>query len=340
MRLRRVLMRALQLVLLVAVIWGIHHALAPRLADLGWSDVTRWKPAPVPLAISFVLLLGVYIGHALLWRRIMRDMGIGRPGIGTTLRVYFLSSLGRYVPGKIWLLAGLAVLSKRAGLPPGSATAAALLGQFGFLTTGLLFLGVTLPEWRNAMGDSPADVPAALPFILGAALLIIAGAGIWILVATPLGHGLRTRLVRVLGPAAGERLSAAFALADRVKPRHAALWAAGYALSWVVLGTAFALFAAAFQPQALDAPRYLAGTVAASYLIGYLLFVLPAGAGARETAMFLLLQPIMPQPGVALVVSVLSRVWFTAAEIAPLLLLPLLADDGTVKTDMVKGKHT
>jgi glycosyltransferase 2 family protein len=320
---RTLAIRLLQLALLAAIIWGIYRALAPHLDDLTWAELMRWRPAPVPLIASFVLLLAMYFAHAMLWRRIMSDLEIGRPSFGATMRIYFLSSLGRYVPGKIWLLAGFAVLSRRAGLPPASATAAALLGQFGFLTTGLLFLGLMLPEWRLAVENMPAGVPAGLPIALGAILLISGGALIWLLVATPLGHGFRERVVRRLGERTGERLRAAFALADRVQPRHAAFWAAGYAITWGVLGLAFALFAAAVHPPSIEASRYLAGTVAASYLIGYLLFVLPAGAGAREAAMFLLLQQVMPA-GAALVVSVLSRVWFTAAELAPLALLPVL----------------
>lgn len=340
---RKAVIRLLQLMLLAAVVWGIYRALAPHLRDLSWTDLTRWRPAAVPLAASFLLLLNVYFAHALLWRRIMRDLRIGQPSLGATVRVYFLSSLGRYVPGKIWLLAGFAVLSGRAGLPPGAATAAALLGQFGFLTTGLLFLGLMLPEWRVAVEDLPASVPAGLPLALGAALLITGGALIWLLVATPFGHGFRERLVRRPGARAGDRLSAAFALADRVQPRHAAVWAAGYALSWVALGIAFALFAGSFHSPSLQAWRYLAGTVAASYLIGYLLFVLPAGAGAREAAMFLLLQQIMPAAA-ALVISVLSRVWFTAAEIAPLALLPFLRGGSAVsdatRQRTAEGNHT
>lgn len=337
MRGRTLAIRLLQLALLAAVIWGIYRALAPHLDDLTWAELMRWRPAPVPLIASFVLLLTMYLAHALLWRRVMSDLDIGRPPLGATMRIYFLSSLGRYVPGKVWVFAGFAVLSRRAGLPPGSATAAAVLGQFGFLTTGLLFLGLMLPEWRLAVENMPAGVPSGLPIALGAVLLITGGAVIWLLVATPLGHGFRERVVRRLGERTGERLSAAFALADRVQPRHAAFWAAGYAATWGLLGVAFALFAAAFHPPSIEAARYLAGTVAASYLIGYLLFVLPAGAGAREAAMFLLLQQVMPA-GAALVVSILSRVWFTAAELTPLALLPFLpggrAEDAAPANDI------
>jgi hypothetical protein len=174
--------------------------------------------------------------------------------------------------------------------------------------------------------QSDADVPATLPIAIGAGLLILSGAALWLLVATPLGHGFRARVIRAFGPRLGERLAGAFALADRVRPRHAAWWAGGYALSWIVLGASFALFVSAFYPPAAAYPRFLAGTVAAAYLIGYLFVFVPAGIGVREVAMMVLLHQVMPEAGAALVVSVLSRVWFTAAELAPLLLLPLLAD--------------
>lgn len=326
---RRALLRALQFLLLAAVVWGIYGVLAAEFAQVSFADLLRWRPQAVPLLLSFALLVCMYLAHAFLWRRIMRDLAIGRPSARATLRVYFLAGLGRYLPGKLWQLAGLALLAKRAGLPPGGATAAALLGQFGFLTTGLLFLGLTLPEWRVAFGRTAASAPVG-PLAFGTALLILGGASLWIAVATPLGHGVRARIARLLGRRAGEKVTAAFALADRVRPADAIGWAAGYALTWVLLGAAFVLFASAFVPGVGAAPRFVAGTVAASYLAGYLFLLVPAGLGVRETAMVLLLQRVLPEPGAALVVSVLSRVWFTAAELVPLALVPVLRADVVV----------
>jgi glycosyltransferase 2 family protein len=315
---RRLLLRLAQVVLLLAIGWGVYRVLAAQLGQIGWDDLTRWRPDPLPLAASFALLVAVYVAHAFLWRRIMSDLGIGRPSARTTIRVYFLASLGRYLPGKLWQLAGMAVLAGRAGLPPTAATAAAVLGQFGFLSTGLLFLGITLPEWGRALDVA---APVALPLALGAALLITGSAIVWLLVATPVGRAAREQMARRAGDRAGDRIRAAFRLADRVRPGHAALWAAGYALSWAGLGLAFVLFVHAFYPPGTGVLRYTAGTVAAAYLAGYLLIIVPAGVGAREGAMFLLLQPVMPA-GAALVVSVLSRVWFTLAELVPLVVLP------------------
>jgi glycosyltransferase 2 family protein len=327
---RRIVVRLGQAVLLLAIVVGIYRILSPELARLSWADLVRWRPDPLRLAASFVLLVGVYLTHALLWRRIMGDLRIGRPSVRTTLRVYFLASLGRYLPGKVWQLAGLTVLAAQAGLPAGSAAAAAVLGQFGFLATGLLFLGITLPEWPAALG---VEAPVTLPLAMGAALLAVGSAILWMLVATPAGHGFRERLAGAFGDASGPRVRAAFTLADRVRPRDAALWAAGYALSWIALGAAFVLFVSAFHPAAAAAPRFVGGTVAAAYLTGYLFIVVPAGIGVREGAMLILLQPLMPEAGAALVITVLSRVWFTIAELVPLALLPWLVNRNSVKEE-------
>lgn len=316
----RLLVRLVQVALLALVLWFVYRTLAPQLTGLQPGDLTRWRPEALPLAASFALLVGVYIAHALLWRRILRDLALGRPTLRDTLSVYFLASLGRYVPGKVWQLAGMAVLAGRAGLPPVKATAAAVLGQIAFLLTGMLFLAVCMPGWRNIEGLQ--DSSLTLWLALAGAGLGLAAIALWVLVATRFGHEFREWAVRRAGERAGEKVRRAFELADTVRTRDAALWACFYAATWVALGAAFVIFTAAFVPAAWNAPRYLAGTIAASYLLGYVL-PLPAGIGAREAIMVVLLGPVTG-PAAAVVISIVSRVWFTAAELVPLMLLPLM----------------
>jgi hypothetical protein len=317
---RKWLLRALLAIFAVLVLVGIYKAIAGVLEEhpVTWSQLTEWRPAPIPLLASLVLLTGVFVAHALLWRRLLRDLQIGSPSRGTAARIYFVSGLARYIPFvKLAALAGMAVLAKRAGLPPASSAAAALLGQFGFLTTGFLYIGVMVPAWGGRAG---------LGFALGALLLVVAAAG-WILVATPLGHGFRMEVVRRAGDGrVGEKVGAAFALADRVRPRHALVWGLSYAATWFLLGLAFAIFVSAFVPSVWQHARIVAGTVAAAYLAGYFAFFLPAGLGAREAVMIALLSQIVPSAA-AIVISVSSRVWFTAAELIPLLALPVMGSE-------------
>jgi hypothetical protein len=310
---RRRFWRLAQLALVVAVCFGVYRALAPELAGLSWSQLRGYRPAPVALAASTALLLCVYFAHALLWRRIMTDLGLARPTARDTVRVYFLASLGRYIPGKLWQLAGLAVLAGRAGIAPAGAAAAAVLGQIAFLTTGLLFLALLLPRWAQG---APAIIAAAILAAAAATLAVI---------ASPWGRGLRARFIRLVPPRFGARLEAALALASRIQPRTVLVWGVAYGLTWIALGLAFSLFVSAFVPEALRAHRHLAGTIAASYLWGYIVVLAPGGLGVREVAMSLLLAQVPGFPVAAsLVVAAWSRVWFTFAEVAPLGLVPLL----------------
>ncbi len=311
---RTVLWRVLQAVLFAAILYGLYRLLAPQLGTLSWSDLQRWKPAPLPLLLSLIALLGFYLIHAFLWRRITIDLDVGRPDPRTTMRIYFIASLGRYIPGKLWQLAGFAVLASRAGMSPTGATAAALLGQFGFLATGMLFVAVLLPDFVSGLRLH----------VLG--FVLVAGAGaIWLLTATPAGHKARAWIRARLGQRANARLGTALALAENLRGRDAIRWAVGYGASWILLGLAFSLFATAFVPGSLLSVRQLAGTVAASYLAGYLVLVAPAGLGVRELSMTGLLSALPGFPiEAAVLISVLSRVWFTAGELLPLLLIPLL----------------
>jgi len=290
----------------------VYRAVAGDVRGIAWSDLSPWRPALLPLALSTVLLLAVNVAHAFLWRRILGDLRVGWPTARSTLRIYFLSSLGRYLPGKLWHTAGLAALSARDEIPAAPAAACHMIGQLGFVTTGLLLLAAVLPEWG---GGAPA--------IMAALILLAAGAGVWILIATPAGRRLRTWLAARVGGRVGPGLSATLDLADHIRPRDAALWFVGYGMSWVALGIAFSVFTAAFVPAAIYDTRHLAGTVAASYLAGLLLFT-PAGIGVREVTMFGLLAQtaVIPAPAAALVAAI-SRLWFTAAELLPLILIPL-----------------
>jgi len=311
---RKWLWPTVQVILLAGVLVGIYRVLAPQLRSLDFDDFRQFRPHTGRLVLSIVALIGVYFIHAFLWRRIVLDLNAGHPDARTTVRIYFLANLGRYIPGKLWQIAGFAVLASRAGMAGGGATAAALLGQFGFLATGLVFVAVLLPQWVNG---------AAL-YIVGFVLVSMAG-GLWVLTATPGGRKARDWIRSSVPGKAGKRLGAAFALADRMRGRDAIRWSVGYGFSWILLGIAFSLFATAFVPAAVTQTRQLAGTVAASYLAGYFVLIAPGGIGVRESAMTALLAALPGFPlAAAILVSLLSRVWFTVGELLPLALVPVL----------------
>jgi hypothetical protein len=302
---RPVLLRVARVVVLVLIVWATYRALAPQLEALRGEDLAAVRPNWLLLLPSTLAIVAVYLMHAMLWRMITAALTHTNPPLRTAMRVYFVSSLGRYLRGKLWQIAGMAALSAEAGIPAAGAVAASILAQVAFMTTGALLLAVLLPTYGVA----------ALLGAVGLLAVVVAG---FVVLGTPRGARLRHRLAERAGP----RFGTALDMIDRVRPRAAALWWLGYLASWLVLASAFALFVIAFEPAAARYTLTLGGTVAASYLLGYIT-PLPAGIGAREGVMAVLLSTVLP-PATAVVVSASSRLWFTAGELLPLMLIPLL----------------
>jgi glycosyltransferase 2 family protein len=86
------------------------------------------------------------------------------------------------------------------------------------------------------------------------------------------------------------------------------------AIGWIIYGAAFALFIHSVVGVELESVLPLAGVNALSFLVGYLVFLPPAGLGAREGVMAVLLRPFAPV-AIAAVLAVLARLWTVAAEL-------------------------
>ncbi|HUP90374.1 MAG TPA: lysylphosphatidylglycerol synthase domain-containing protein [Longimicrobiales bacterium] len=302
MTLPKWLVRTGQVVLVIAVTYGIVRALVPELGKINAHDFAAWKPDAFGVIVSLALLLVVYLTHCMLWRHITTRLGGVKPGLKSSLRIYFVSSLGRYIPGKLWQIAGLALLAQQAGISPVAATAASVTAQLAFMSAGLVYLGVLMPDWG---GYGPF---LGLILLVGIVEILFLSRSWW-------------------RPKLGQKMSDALALIETIRWQDALKWWLVYAATWILLGVAFVLFVQSFAPLDQAQMIRVAGTVAASYLAGYVFLISMAGLGVREGVMVGLLSGAVLAPAGAIVVSVLSRLWFTAAELLPLLLIPIMRDE-------------
>ena len=71
--------------------------------------------SPAWLAAAVILVLLTYLMQIESWRRILAGWG-QHLAFGPAARTWSLANLGRYVPGKVWSVAGLVVLAQRAGV--------------------------------------------------------------------------------------------------------------------------------------------------------------------------------------------------------------------------------
>jgi hypothetical protein len=298
---RKALLVGVQLLFALAVAWFAGRAIqrqwtAIEAANLtvapGWSWVIL--SATIVLA-TYLLLIGVWIFH-------LRDWG-HRVAFLPAARMWFVSNLGRYIPGKIWGLGTLAVMAERRDIPAVAAIGSSILVMLIGIASGLTVILVTGAGVVDAvLREQGITVPR------GAVPLTVAFAIAWLAAAPIVLPGLAAvagRLTR--RPPVLPRLPAA------------SVWtiAAASGLSWLLYGLAFQLFAVGILGRNAGGPAAYIAVYTASYLVG-LLSLIPGGLVVREAALVigLLSLELATAPEAALL-AVTSRIWITVLEILP-----------------------
>ncbi len=292
----------LQVGLTAVVTWFILDRVGVDLAFVAAVDPSEWRPRPVLFVSSCVLLVVGYLWTASLWGRLVRDLGGPRLSAWTSVRVFMVANLGRYIPGKIWQIAGLAYLAKREGVQASVATGAAILGQ-GLALLGAALVGIVALFGPNEIWRQVGWV--GLVAGIGAALTIIAAV--------------------VIAPFFRRVVALWFRLTRTDPPDHSLgsgnaglRWLALYVMNWGIYATAFWLLYLSFGES--GSFLQVGPTFAAAYLVGYIAVFAPAGAGIREVALVVLLQPVMAGDA-AFVLAVIARLWTTAVELVPAAIL-------------------
>jgi uncharacterized membrane protein YbhN (UPF0104 family) len=248
----------------------------------------------VPLLVAAtVAVCAGHLATLLSWRALLTDLGARLPFAGG-LRVFFLGQLGKYVPGSIWPAVAHMELGRDYRVPQrvsGAAVAATLLLSVG---TGLLAAVVLVP-------------------LAGGGAL---GRYWWIVVALPL-----VALVAA-PPVLNRLLGLALRLARRAElPQPLTLAGVLRSVSWALaawLCYGAQVWLLARQLGVPGGPRLLllsTGAFAGAWSVGFLLVIAPAGAGAREAALILLLGSAMSSAQ-ATVVAVVSRLLMTVGDLA------------------------
>ena len=291
-------MRLVQVALTVSVTWFILDRVGIDLAALRGQDLGAWRPNPFTLTASCLVLLSGYLVSAALWGRIVRDLGGPALPPRTSMRLFLVANLGRYVPGKIWQIAGLAYLAKREGVSGGIATGAAVVGQ------GVAILAASLLGASTLFG--PEELWRRLGWIglAGGIAIAVAVTG---LVAVPSffwrAVGLWCRVTRTDPPESPRR-----------GRRAGVRWLALYVGNWSLYTVAFWLLYLSFGEW--KAFMQVGPAFALAYVAGYAAVFAPAGAGIREGFLVLLLRPVMGEEE-ALVFALIARVWATVVELLP-----------------------
>ncbi len=280
-----------KLVLTVGVTWLILRGAGIRLSEVGtvdWGVVRLDMPY---LVLSVVLLFVTFGIAAVLWSRNLVEFGERGVGVVEGAAILLIANLGRYVPGKILALAGVAVLARRRGMSGVRATGAAVTAQMVNLL-GAAAVGGWVVLWSAEFSNA---------WRIAAGVAIVAGLGGFLYFG---GAGVLLRWVLRRSGHAGELPDTSGRSLLRLLP--------GYILNWLVHGAAFVCLS---RGLGLDIGFGIGTTAfAAAYFMGYVVMIAPGGLGVRESGLTVLLTPLLGFEA-SVILSVLQRVWITATEL-------------------------
>jgi len=292
---RRIGLITLQLLVTVAVTVFLVRRLGVGLDDVRTLDPRWWRPDPTMLAAASIVLFGGFVLSAALWARMASEFGGPRVSVGRATSLFMTANLGRYVPGKVWQILGLAYLSRSEGIGGVTAGTAAALGQV-FALSGAAVIGA------GVLVGSPRYAWVALTSVV--LLVVIAAAWAW--------GPVRRRALRFLSRWTGVAESE-----FHVGPGFGVRWAILYTVNWGIYAASFWLFVRCYEPSigfAQVGPPF-----AAAYLLGYLFLPAPAGLGVREAVLVTFLAPALGAGAVAIAVT--ARLWMTVVEVVPAVLM-------------------
>ena len=135
---------AAQVVFAAGVI-GLAIWMLARQWDSASADLATLRPNWLGVAAASALVGGAYVVLIETWRATLAAMR-ARLGFGDAARIWFVSNLGRYIPGKVWQIAAMSVLAQQRGISPVAATGASLVVNLVNLVSGLALTAVAGTE--------------------------------------------------------------------------------------------------------------------------------------------------------------------------------------------------
>lgn len=200
--------------------------------------------------------------------------------------------MGRYVPGKIWMIIGRIHLSAKEGVPVLESTCSIYIETATLLIATLMLSYVAMQEY--ALGS------------VNSSYLTIAGIIFLISLLHPI---VLERIINI-----GLRILKKPRISVNVSFLTVLKFVVFYLISWQVSGLALYFLVASLHNVGTPNVPIYSGIIATAWFVGLISIFAPSGLGVREGVMAYLLGHMIPIP-IAVAVSFLSRFLCTVAEV-------------------------
>lgn len=291
----------IKLILVLIVLYFVYRQLAKN-----WDEVVAysWEINPLLLLLSVLVHIAAFSLFSRTWCLIISAYG-HKVKLPHAFKISYIVDLGRYIPGKIWPVFGMAYLARQIGIREEES-----------VTSWILAMLFALPAAFAAGGFCIIFSPELLEVILG-----IFGGGFYAIVAVVFAISLLlvfvpNEMFKILNLVL--RIFRRPEIKFKLQIKTALLIFISYAVGWSVFGLAFWLFLSAITsgPNLPVIPSI--GTFIIAYQIGYLTIFAPGGIGVRELVLSAVLTPYLGS--ISAGVAVAARIWNISAEIVAALI--------------------
>lgn len=285
----KILKRIIQIALLLIVIYFLCRSVISN-----WSKIEGYNWSfDIPMMVLSIALY--YFGYAFLpWIlcRMFGYMGY-KMSYADVWDIFYVGSLGKYVPGKVWAIAGMTYMAEKSGVPVQAAGTAVVFAQVYSLLASVLFFIIFL--FLRGLDSSSSFL---LWFLPAGAMLVV------FIFPKNLERFINLMLARI-----GRK-----PLVLGINSLSAIKVVFFYLISWIVFGAAFWAMAVAVSGNVVFDPVMTMSAYVIANVVGFLAFFAPGGVGVREAVLGLLFSGVVPV-SVGIVIAVLSRLIVTFIEI-------------------------
>jgi uncharacterized membrane protein YbhN (UPF0104 family) len=247
-----------------------------------------------PATVAGAALAGVayMVVTMLVWRAVLRDLGSPLP-LGPATSLFFVSQLGKYLPGGVWNIAAATEMGVDHQIPRRRSLSVMLVATLISVSTGLALAVAVLPlappELAERLGAAFWLLPVFTVVLLPPVLNRLLGLALRLLRRPPLEHPVTGRGVLV-----------------------AASWSL---VAWLLVGLHVWLLATGVGlDRSVETLALATGGYALAWTIGFLVVFVPAGIGVREAVLAAALSNQL-DAGALVIVVLLSRAVLTLIDL-------------------------
>lgn len=273
-----------------------------------WRQIKTFsfRPNYFTLSLSFLIETFIQFAGVYLWLKIVKLFNVSI-SYRKVLRIWFVSSLGRYLPGKIWHFAGMTYFLTKEGISTEISFTSSFLVQIYSIITGI-FIGIFA-------------LTTGLKNINNISIILFASLGLVIIICLSNKKIINFLLFII----SRKRIQSSQIIEFKSIDLQMLIFM--YFFFWLIRGFGFYLFIISFT--FIEKTSYMSisqiltaiSIFSASYISGLLFLLSPGGIGIRESVMSTLINSCLKIPiGISSVITIFNRIMMSIIEMFCLLI--------------------